>query len=139
MKQIFTFILICLFLGACSKEKTAAKKIEGTWELVSMKLYDLEAVLHYPTSTGTFKAEKISDNEFNFTMQLSFNYDNNLYQENDSGKFSFTNKSKSMLMEILPNDSVYTQNIGIFTKTDIELQLFDTYGFKRMYTFRKKS
>ncbi|MES2800412.1 MAG: hypothetical protein V4638_10390 [Bacteroidota bacterium] len=140
MKKYLFIPLILAILIACSKDKRAAKRIDGSWELISMKYYDDENFLHYPVAEGLFEATTNSENQINYTFHLEFDYADSLYIEDQFGTIKFKEKASVMELSVYTADTFYVQTQTVFAlnKTDLKVDFIDIDGRKRVYTFLKK-
>ena len=70
MKKILMIAAIALLAVACNKNQKAVKKLDGSWEQTSFKIFysgtsfELVGTEGFPTTTYTFENCKLKDDEF---------------------------------------------------------------------------
>jgi len=136
--------LIVLFLSSCDKEKSATKKISGTWEITNYKRTETNGLSFYATVSGEMIFSQVdhynSPSTFNSSITYAFDTDNGVYPEN--GTIEMIEKGDYMNVTKLDaaNNPIDTIKYRIITSTnkDLQLEFLDSNNRIHMMIFKKK-
>ncbi len=132
-----------LTLTNCDKEKKAAKKLEGTWELVQFSKTDWEGMTEYPSSlTGKIMFDDYTADSSTYTLQVSAIFDSSNGNMDQNGSYKMTEKGNYMYVSTLDAQgsvtSYYKYRILTLNSTDLQLEFTSIDGYYHMMIFRKK-
>ncbi len=144
LNRLWVFVLIILFLSSCDKEKSATKKINGTWEIKSYKRTETNGLSFYATVSGEMMFSQVdhynSPSTFKSGITYSFDTDNGVYTEN--GTIEMIEKGDYMNVTKLDasNNPIDTIKYRIITGTnsDLQLEFLDSNNRIHMMIFKKK-
>jgi hypothetical protein len=144
LNRLWVFVLIVLFLSSCDKEKSATKKINGTWEIKSYKRTETNGLSFYATVSGEMIFSQVDHNNspstFKSAISYSFDTDNGVYSEN--GTIEMIEKGDYMNVIKLDafNNPIDTIKYRIITGTnsDLQLEFLDSNNRIHMMIFKKK-
>ena len=144
LNRLWVFVLIVLFLSSCNKEKSATKKINGTWEITSYKRTESNGLSFFATVFGDLTFSEVdqykSPSLFISNISYSFDTDNGTIQEN--GFIEMIEKGDFMNVVKLdalsnPTDTI-KYRIMTCTNTDLQLEYSDSIGRVNNLIFKKK-
>lgn len=147
MKRTYyiTFLLcICLFvLTNCDKQKRAAKKLTGDWELVSYSKTDWEGMTEYGSSiTGGITFEAYDGDSSNYIMQVTSSFPSSNGNFDQKGSYKMTDKGDYMYISTLDSQGLVTSYIKyrilMLNSTDLQLEFTGSDYYYRMMIFKRK-
>lgn len=145
MRASFFFVVFALvFLTACNKDKTIARKLSGEWELVLFKISLPDGTSQYPVSTGTLDIteEDAKHGKSTFSSSLHFSLLGSDNTEIKNGKLELRENGNYLSVSVLDtNDQIIASEyhrIMVLTKTDLQIEYSDDLGRLRNLTFRRK-
>jgi len=140
------FLILIVFLFACSKENRAYSKLDGIWEVTQARILDGQGFTFYDTSpTGTIEFQgktKVC------TSTLSFSYENLaevpfiIYDTLDYNSATFVLNNKGEQLEIFQGGFGSLSDkfrIIVLTKDALVIEYYDYLNYKlKRFTLRKK-
>jgi hypothetical protein len=144
LNRIGFLMFLLLILASCHKEKNAAKKINGTWEIITYKRTESNGLSFFATVSGEMTFTEV--NRFNspslYTSNISYSFDsdNGVYTEN--GTIETIEKGSYMLVvkvnsSNIPIDTL-KYRILTLTNTDLQLEYSDTTSRIHNLIFKKQ-
>ena len=138
------FILIGVLLLSCDKQKQAASRLSGNWELLSYKLTDNEGLSYYSNQPGTMSFDYCESDPVscNFSWKIGYSFPSVSGSIDQSGTYKVINKGDFMELTV-PDASgnsvvTYEARILVLTKTDLELEFYDTLARMNSMIFSRK-
>ena len=144
LNRIFFFLLFTILVVSCNKEKSAQKKIDGTWEIISYKRTEANGLNFYASVSGEMNftaVDHFKENSlYSSDISYSFNTDSGIFHENGSiemiDKGGYMNVIK-MNSSNLPIDTI-KYRILVSTNTDLQLEFSDSISRIHNFIFKKK-
>ncbi|MEN9998359.1 MAG: hypothetical protein RI922_1349 [Bacteroidota bacterium] len=144
LNRIFFFLIFSFLVVSCNKEKSAQKKIDGTWEIISYKRTEANGLNFYASVSGEMSftgIDHFKDNSlYSTNIAYSFDTDNGSFNENgcieiiDNGNYMNVIKMNS---SNIPVDTI-KYRILVSTKTDLQLEFSDNVSRVHNFIFKKK-
>lgn len=144
LNRIFIFLLFPILVISCDKEKSAQKKIDGTWEIISYKRTEANGLNFYAsvsgemnfTSVDHFKENSLysSNITYSFDSESGYFYENGRIEMIDKGRYMNVIKMNS---SNLPIDTI-KYRILVSTNTDLQLEFSDNVSRVNNFIFKKK-
>jgi len=132
MKQLILLLISLLILCSCQKEPIVNKKLDGKWNVSTMRIEDEEGFTFYDSNPqGTFEFNKSQNH---VSASVSYSYQNlegftisDAFTLNQN-KYSFYSDSKRILIQ----NSLDTidARIILLTKNDMQLEYYDLIKFR---------
>ena len=121
MKKIFLIpIILVTLLVACKKDEVASKKLQGTWNITSLKTNGEEAIVA-DTTTAKITFSEIDANAGNYTLNFYL-----LGLELGSTEGTFTINDDATSIQLTDEDNLSTDaEIITLTNTDFEIRSID--------------
>lgn len=121
MKKIFLIpIILVTLLVACKKDEVASKKLQGTWNITSLKTNGEEAIVA-DTTTAKITFSEIDANAGNYTLKFYL-----LGLELGSTEGTFTINDDATSIQLTDEDNLSTDaEIITLTNTDFEIRSID--------------
>jgi hypothetical protein len=121
MKKIFLIpIILVTLLVACKKDELASKKLQGTWNITSLKTNGEEAIVA-DTTTAKITFSEIDANAGNYTLKFYL-----LGLELGSTEGTFTINDDATSIQLTDEDNLTTNaEIITLTNTDFEIRSID--------------
>lgn len=144
LNRLWVFVLIVLFLSSCNKEKSATKKINGTWEITSYKRTETNGLSFYATVSGEMIFSEVdhynSPSTFKSSITYSFDTDNGVYTENGTIEMIEKGDYMNVIKLDASNNPIDTIKYRIITGTnsDLQLEFLDSNNRIHMMIFKKK-
>ena len=140
------FLILIVFLFACSKEKQAYNKLDGIWEVTQARIVDGEGFSFYDYSpVGTIE---FIENTKVCTANLTFSYQNLsevpliIYGSLDYNSAAFMINTKGEQLEIIQGgfgNFLDKFRIIVLTKDALVIEYYDYLNYKlKRFTLRKK-
>jgi len=140
------FLILIVFLFACSKENRAYNKLDGIWEVTQARIVDGEGFSFYDYSpVGTIE---FIENTKVCTSNLTFSYQNLsevpliIYDTLDYNSATFVLNNKGEELEIFQGGFVGLSDkfrIIFLTKDALLIEYYDYLNYKlKRFTLRKK-
>ena len=140
------FLILIVFLFACSKEKQAYNKLDGIWEVTQARIVDGEGFSFYDYSpVGTIE---FIENTKVCSANLTFSYQNLsevpliIYGSLDYNLATFVLNNKGEELEIFQGGFVGLSDkfrIIFLTKDALLIEYYDYLNYKlKRFTLRKK-
>lgn len=144
LNRLSIFLIILLVLSSCNKEKSAAKKINGEWEITSYKRTETNGLSFFAKVSGEMLFSHVDHHDapltFKTSITYSFDTDNGVYTENGIiemiEKGEYMNVIKHNASNILIDTIKY--RIITNTTTDLQLEFIDSNNRIHMMIFKKK-
>lgn len=144
LNRLWVFVLIVLFVSSCNKEKSATKKINGTWEITSYKRTETNGLSFYATVSGEMIFSEVdhynSPSTFKSSITYSFDTDNGVYTENGTIEMIEKGDYMNVIKLDASNNPIDTIKYRIITGTnsDLQLEFLDSNNRIHMMIFKKK-
>ena len=140
------FLILIVFLFACSKEKQAYNKLDGIWEVTQARIVDGEGFSFYDYSpVGTIE---FIENTKVCTSNLTFSYQNLsevpliIYDTLDYNSVAFMINTKGGELEVFQGGFGSLSDkfrIIVLTKDALVIEYYDYLNYKlKRFTLRKK-
>ena len=140
------FLILIVFLFACSKENRAYNKLDGIWEVTQARIVDGQGFTFYDDSpTGTIE---FIENTKVCTANLTFSYENLsevpfiIYDTLDYNSATFVLNNKGEQLEVIKDvfGSLSDKfRIIVLTKDALVIEYYDYLNYKlKRFTLRKK-
>lgn len=140
------FLILIVFLFACSKEKRAYNKLDGIWEVTQARIVDGQGFTFYddsPSGTIEFQGDtKVC------TLNLTFSYQNlsevplMIYDTLDYNSAAFMINTKGGELEVFQGGFGSLSDkfrIIVLTKDALVIEYYDYLNYKlKRFTLRKK-
>ena len=144
LNRLAVFLLLTLVISSCNKEKSAAKRINGEWNITSYKRTETNGLSYYATVTGGMIFSQVDEynapSTFKTAITYSFETENGVYNEN--GIIEMLEKGEYMNVTKLnaSNNPIDTLQYRIITNTtkDLQLEFIDSNNRIHMMIFKKK-
>lgn len=137
-------LLLSLFtLTNCDKQKRAAKKLEGNWELVKFSKTDWEGLTEYASSfSGDLLFDEYTADSSTYTLQVAAVFNSSNGNIDHHGTYKMTEKGNYMYVSTLNSQgsvtSYYKYRILTLNSTDLQLEFTNIEGYYHMMIFKKK-
>ena len=144
LNRLSIFLIILLVLSSCNKEKSAAKKINGDWEITSYKRTETNGLSFFATVSGEMLFSHVDhyDAPLTFTTSItySFDTDNGVYTENGIIEMIEKGEYMNVIKLNTSNIPIDTIKYRIITNTtkDLQLEFIDSNNRIHMMIFKKK-
>lgn len=136
--RIFLTFLLFIFVVSCSKSKKINKRLDGTWNVVTLKVNDPATNLsHYAETTGTleFTTEGKQSTKGNYDFSIDYIFEGNAYQLVENGTYSLIDNNCTLTSS---ENEERTARIIYINKEDLEFHL-DIPNSKRLQMVLKKN
>ena len=138
-------IIIILFLSiSCNKTKTAAKRLDGKWKVISYSKTDNEGLTEKTTDVSgelNLISHSSSDTTNTYTMQIAYNFPYDMGNIESNGSYSILNKGNYIVFEQAPlsvgTATFSTYRILTLTNSDLQIEGGDSLGNINTFLFRK--
>ena len=140
------FLILIVFLFACSKENRAYNKLEGIWEVTQARIVDGQEFTFYddsPTGTIEFQSNtKVCSSTFAFSYQNLSEVPLMIYDTLDYNSAIFVLNNKGEQLEIIQGGFGSLSDkfrIIVLTKDALVIEYYDYPNYKlKRFTLRKK-
>ncbi len=140
------FLILTVFLFACSKEKRAYNKLDGIWEVTQARIVDGQEFTFYddsPTGTIEFKSNtKVCSATFAFSYENLSEVPLIIYDTLDYNSATFILNNKGGELEVFQDvfGSLSDKfRIIVLTKDALVIEYYDYPNYKlKRFTLRKK-
>ena len=140
------FLILIVFLFACSKENRAYNKLDGIWEVTQARIVDGQGFTFYDYSpVGTIE---FIENTKVCTANLTFSYENLsevpfiIYDTLDYNSVTFILNNKGGELEVFQDGFGSLSDkfrIMVLTKNALVIEYYDYLKYKlKRFTLRKK-
>ena len=140
------FLILIVFLFACSKENRAYNKLDGIWEVTQARIVDGQGFTFYDDSpTGTIEFQGVTKV---CTSNLTFSYQNLsevpliIYGSLDYNSATFVLNNKGEQLEVFQGAFGSLSDkfrIIVLTKDALVIEYYDYLNYKlKRFTLRKK-
>ncbi len=115
--------LLVIFVG-CDKIKSTEEKMEGTWDVYSLKVTLSNGLSYYYDNVGTVTYSDFNKGEGNYVMNISYTTTSGTVTNQDSGVITLKDKGKYYDLKRDNGDGTYTAlpegRIILITNNDIK-------------------
>ena len=140
------FLILIVFLFACSKENRAYNKLVGIWEVTQARIVDGQGFTFYddsPTGTIEFQADtKVCTSNLTFSYQNLSEVPLIIYDSLDYNSATFVLNNKGEQLEVFQDvfGSLSDKfRIIVLTKDALVIEYYDYLNYKlKRFTLRKK-
>ena len=140
------FLILIVFLFACSKENRAYNKLEGIWEVTQARIVDGQEFTFYddsPSGTIEFQSNtKVCSATFAFSYQNLSEVPLMIYDTLDYNSAIFVLNNKGEQLEIIQGGFGSLSDkfrIIVLTKDALVIEYYDYPNYKlKRFTLRKK-
>ena len=140
------FLILIVFLFACSKENRAYNKLDGIWEVTQARIVDGQGFTFYddsPTGTIEFQSNtKVCSATFAFSYENLSEVPLIIYDTLDYNSAAFMINTKGGELEVLQGGFGNLSDkfrIIVLTKDALVIEYYDYLNYKlKRFTLRKK-
>ena len=140
------FLILIVFLFACSKEKQAYNKLDGIWEVTQARIVDGQGFTFYddsPTGTIEFQGDtKVCTSNLTFSYQNLSEVPLIIYGSLDYNSATFVLNNKGEQLEVFQGAFGSLSDkfrIMVLTKDALLIEYYDYLNYKlKRFTLRKK-
>jgi hypothetical protein len=144
LNRLSIFLIILLVLSSCNKEKSAAKKINGEWEITNYKRTETNGLSFFASVSGEMLFSHVDHYDapltFKTSITYSFDTDNGVYNENGIIEMIEKGEYMNVIKLNTSNIPIDTIKYRIITNTtkDLQLEFIDSNNRIHMMIFKKK-
>ncbi len=140
------FLILIVFLFACSKENRAYNKLDGIWEVTQARIVDGQGFTFYddsPTGTIEFQSNtKVCSATFAFSYENLSEVPFIIYDTLDYNSVTFILNNKGGELEVFQDGFGSLSDkfrIIVLTKDALVIEYYDYLNYKlKRFTLRKK-